>query len=207
MTFWDRLDRVAADWNVLQHPFYKRWSDGELLRDELARYSGQYRHAVVALADASAQAAESASGEEREHLLEHAAEESGHVELWDGFVDAVGGDSSAEATTETEICSAAWVGEDRSTPEALAAMYAIESAQPRIAEVKAEGLVAHYGVEPGPATEYFRVHAELDHEHAAAHRALLEPYVGNGQDDALLAAAREALAGNWALLDGIERDA
>jgi pyrroloquinoline-quinone synthase len=205
MSFWDRAERIADDWNVLRHPFYERWNDGELLREELARYSGQYRHAVKALADASAKAAEGADEPVREQLEEHAEEEASHVELWDEFVDEVGGDAGADPVLETQICANAWIGEGRSTEESLAALYVIESAQPAIADVKRDGLLTHYGVEPGPGTRYFDLHAKLDHEHAAAHRELLEPLVGRGRDDAMLAAMREALAGNWALLDGIDR--
>jgi pyrroloquinoline-quinone synthase len=204
--FWNRFDEIAERWNVLDHPFYERWSRGELLRDELARYSGQYRHAVVALADASSTAAGGADGELRDHLSGHAAEEAGHVELWDRFAEAVGGDAGAAPNPESEICAATWAGEGRSAAETLAALYAIESAQPAIAETKRQGLVEHYGLEPNSAgTEYFDVHATLDHDHAAAHRALLEPEIGNGRDEELLEAARAALAANWALLDGVDR--
>src|SRR6185503_7856888 len=63
--FWSRLEEVRARWNVLEHPFYQRWSAGELSRDELARYAGEYRHAVVALADAAAGAARHAGPGER----------------------------------------------------------------------------------------------------------------------------------------------
>ena len=207
MTFWDRLDRIAADWNVLEHRFYARWSRGELTRDELAAYSGQYRHAVLALAGAARAAAPAADTRTADHLRAHAAEEAEHVELWDRFVGAVGGDTAAAPAPETELCAAAWAREGRSGAATLAALYAIESAQPAIAETKRRGLVAHYGFEPGEATAYFDVHATLDHEHAAAHRELLEREVGRGADDELLGAAREALAGNWALLDGVERRA
>ena len=205
MEFWNRFDEIAKRWSVLEHPFYERWSKGELLREELARYSGQYRHAVEALADASATAAEGAEGELREHLSEHAAEEKGHVELWDRFVDSVGGERDAEPNVESGLCAEAWVGQGRSTAETLAALYAIESAQPAIAETKRVGLLEHYGIEPGPGTEYFEVHASLDHEHAAAHRALLEHEIGQGRDEELLEAARAVLAANWALLDGVDR--
>jgi pyrroloquinoline-quinone synthase len=44
------IDAARERWNVLEHPFYVRWERGELTRDELARYAGEYRHAVLALA-------------------------------------------------------------------------------------------------------------------------------------------------------------
>ena len=47
---WDRIEQARERWNVLRHPFYRRWSAGELSSEELARYSGQYRHAVEAIA-------------------------------------------------------------------------------------------------------------------------------------------------------------
>src|SRR3954464_14876796 len=53
MEFWSQLEAVRERHDVLTHPFYQRWSAGELTRAELAVYAGQYRHAVVALARAS----------------------------------------------------------------------------------------------------------------------------------------------------------
>jgi len=204
--FWSNLEAVRARWNVLEHPFYQRWSAGELTRDELAVYSGQYRHAVQALADAAASAARAAEPALRTPLEAHAAEESSHVALWDGFVHAVGGDAGAEATSETAACALAWSGaEDRTLLEALVALYAIESAQPAIARTKQDGLAAHYGIDEGPAVEYFALHAELDLEHAAAERALIEPRLTDADADALLAEAERVLRANWELLDGVER--
>ena len=46
MSIIDQLDKVRAAINVLEHPFYQRWSAGELSAKELACYAGQYRHAV-----------------------------------------------------------------------------------------------------------------------------------------------------------------
>src|SRR5256885_13158406 len=61
MDLWQRLDDVADRWNVLSHPFYQRWSEGELSSSELAFYAGQYAHAVDALAAAPRHAADDAS--------------------------------------------------------------------------------------------------------------------------------------------------
>src|ERR1700740_1457479 len=90
-----RLDRARAATDVLEHPFYKRWSAGELSREELGRYAGQYRHAVVALAEASAGAAR-AGGRHAEGLARHAEEERAHIALWDGFARACGATEEAE---------------------------------------------------------------------------------------------------------------
>jgi pyrroloquinoline-quinone synthase len=186
-----RIEAAASRWNVLDHPFYQRWSAGELTPRELAEYAAQYRHAVVALADAAAAAGDA----------EHAREEREHVALWDAFADGCGS-VPADANAETVECATAWnAGDDRL--ERLAILYAIESAQPAISKTKLEGLLGHYGFEEGPATEYFSLHAERDHEHAAHSKKLLEK-LAREEDAARLAARAEAAAkANWRLLDGI----
>lgn len=204
--FWSRLEDVRARWNVLEHPFYQRWSAGTLTREELARYSGQYRHAVVALADGAAAAARQAGPRERRALEAHAAEEASHVALWDDFARAIGGDPSDAPEPETADCARAWAGDgERELLPSLVALYAIESGQPAISATKRDGLRAHYGVEAGEATAYFDLHATLDHEHAAAERELIEPRLAGAGADELLAEAEAVLSANWRLLDGVER--
>ena len=167
--FFNRLEGVRARWNVLNHSFYQRWSEGTLSRDELARYAGEYRHVVVALADAAAGAARAADPKLRTQLEAHAAEEASHVPLWDGFARAVGGDPATVPAPETRDCARAWAGDgERTLLHSLVALYAIESGQPAISETKLAGLREHYGIDGAEATAYFDLHGELDHEHAAA---------------------------------------
>src|SRR5512133_3464295 len=97
-TIWERIEEARQRCNVLEHPFYERWTAGKLSREELAAYAGQYRHATVAIAKLSGRVADAAPGGRREELRRHAAEEAEHVRLWDGFVDAVGGDVAAAPT-------------------------------------------------------------------------------------------------------------
>jgi pyrroloquinoline quinone (PQQ) biosynthesis protein C len=199
---WSRLDDVHSRWNVLDHPFYRRWTHGELSTDELALYAGQYRHAVVALAraaDSTARASESFE------LAAHAGEEAAHVSLWDAFAEAAGADGDAAAEPETAECADAWAGEDRDLLGHLVALYAIEAAQPAISRVKADGLRRHYGFAAGPGTAYFDLHAERDVEHAEDARALIAARLDGADEDALVAEAERVLRANWRLLDGVER--
>jgi pyrroloquinoline-quinone synthase len=193
MDLCERIDQARERWNVLRHPFYTRWERGELTPDELAFYAGEYRHAVVALAEAA-----SAAGD-----AEHAREEAEHVGLWDSFAEALDAPLDREPTAETSACAQAWARTDRL--EALAVLYAVESSQPAIAETKLRGLVEHYGFRPdGGATEYFALHAERDKEHA---RLAGEALRDVKREDAprLWEAAEDALRANWLLLDGVGR--
>jgi pyrroloquinoline-quinone synthase len=180
------IDAARERWDVLEHPFYVRWERGELTPDELARYAGEYRHAVVALARAA-----------RTADL-HADEEAAHIGLWDDFASAVGTEA-AEPLPETRCCASAWAAAEDELG-AAAILYAIESGQPAISETKLRGLVEHYGFAEGSeAVEYFVLHGERDHEHAAEARAKLSEQ----EDGRLVGLAEAALAANWALLDGV----
>jgi pyrroloquinoline-quinone synthase len=185
-----RLDAARERWNLLEHPFYKRWSCGELSRNDLAYYAGQYRHAVVALAETAAKAD-----------AEHAHEEAEHISLWDDFADAMGS-APSEPSRETAECVSAWLAPEDPIG-ALAVLYAIEASQPEVSRTKLDGLAEHYGVGAGePGAAYFVLHAQLDHEHAASSRGLLEAH--SGDEDRLVTLAEAALRGNWVLLDGVE---
>src|SRR5438876_9045023 len=92
----ERIDEARARWNVLDHPFYLRWERGELTRDELAHYAGEYRHAVVALARSARTAGL------------HAEEEASHIALWGDFASALGDGDRHEPLPETRCCASAW---------------------------------------------------------------------------------------------------
>src|SRR5881296_2854703 len=98
----ERLDVTRTRWNVLAHPFYVRWERGELSRDELAFYAGEYRHAVVALADAAASGGDA----------EHAAEEKSHIALWDEFAASLAARIDRTPLPETLECATAWRRDD-----------------------------------------------------------------------------------------------
>lgn len=212
-----RLDQARRATNVLEHPFYERWSTGELSADELSHYAGEYRHAVVALAQASTLLAAEADPEHRAGLERHAEEEAAHVALWDEFARATRAaastddahDGQSDPAPQTRACMAAWTaGED--VLEHLAVLYAIEAGQPEIARTKLAGLTEHYGyTAEGPAVEYFTLHERLDVEHSRQAGELIQRLL-DGQSDAdavadrMVARAQAALRGNWELLSGVE---
>jgi pyrroloquinoline-quinone synthase len=198
-----QLDEARRRTNVLDHPFYQRWSAGELQTQELELYAGEYRHAVVALADTSRLAAEKAGPEHAPGLARHAQEEASHVELWDEFAlavsmretgdargvctreagetasrgdrskDARHTDASAEPLAQTRACAQAWTA-GADVLEHLAVLYTIEASQPAISTTKLEGLASHYGVrEDSPGAAYFKLHAKLDVKHARQARELI----------------------------------
>ena len=192
MNLIERIDEARARWNVLDHPFYLRWERGDLTREDLAFYAGEYRHAVVALADAAAVGGDGM----------HAAEEAAHIQLWDDFAAALEAPLDREPSIESCECAAAWRAED--SLEARAVLYAVESGQPDISRTKLTGLVDHYGFAAGSkSTGYFELHSDRDHEHAAASAEVLSKAAPEDADR-LVAAAEAAVRGNWRLLDGVE---
>jgi pyrroloquinoline-quinone synthase len=216
-----RLDEARSATNVLEHPFYERWSAGELSAGELSVYAREYRHAVLALVRASEQVAVKVEPEHRAGLERHAEEEAAHVALWDEFAaaaqaaagseraqDARAGDEPVPAA-QTRACVAAWTaGPD--VLEHLAVLYAIEASQPEISRTKLEGLTGHYGyVAEGPAVEYFTLHERLDVEHARQAGELIQELLdghpnAEAMADRMVGRAQAALMGNWELLDGVE---
>lgn len=206
------IEALRRRWDVLRHPFYERWSAGELSRAELQAYAREYERAVVAIAVASRRAAELTDSSLGGELERHAAEEEAHIELWRTFDDGIGGRASLSADDadgplpQTVALERTWSGSEQSSlAEHLVTLYAVESAQPEIARVKLNGLLERYGFEDGPATEYFRVHAVHDAEHAALARASLGEIVHAQEDRITLERHAESVyRAYWELLDGLE---
>ncbi|MGO8904141.1 MAG: iron-containing redox enzyme family protein [Solirubrobacteraceae bacterium] len=207
------LDETRRSLDVLQHPFYVRWNAGDLSAAELSLYATEYRHAVIALAGASASAAAMAPPALPPELRRHAEEEAAHVALWDQFAGAAGAPPARNAgeagLPETQRCVAAWTaGGD--LLEHLGVLYVLEAAQPAISKTKRAGLVSHYGYSPeGPATEYFRVHERLDVEHARQAADIISAQTDDLADRAkhggrMVQRADAALRANWVLLTGVE---
>ena len=156
---WERIEQARERWNVLEHPFYQRWSAGELTREELADYSGpvpprdrgdrppQRRRRRLR---ARPERAELAATPRRRPRTSPSGTASSRPSA---------ARSAPAPTAETAECVDAWTASDDRLSQ-LARLYAIESGQPAISRTKREGLAAHYGIGDGPGTAYFRVHED-----------------------------------------------
>jgi len=102
------LHEVSERLDLLKHPFYQRWVAGDLTREELAYYTGQYAHVVRAIPHWL----EGTASRDHAHsdaLLSHAAEESDHVLLWDRFAAALGIDAATLLATPANAATAALI--------------------------------------------------------------------------------------------------
>lgn len=211
--FWAELAHLRDRWDVLRHPFYVRWSSGELSHRELASYVEEYDHLVVAIADLSWQAAHKADRPLALLLEDQAAAETDQIELWREFARATGWTPEAswaygaDPHRATAECANSWAGSpDRPLAHDLVTLYAVEGSQAEIAAAKLDGLVHYYGFDEGSATEYFRTHVRVDRAHAALARAALEDVLIAADPFSLLTQAETAHRTYWHMLDAIEED-
>jgi pyrroloquinoline-quinone synthase len=189
------LDGVTARWNLLQHPFYQRWTNGTLTRGELRDYIEQYAHVVRAVPVWL----EQVRGGTATEVATHAAEERSHIELWDTFGEAFGLSAEAIRSAPANAATATLLsrGDDLAADgHAAAVVWALEAQTPAVAGAKLAGLSAYYGIGPDTGGEYFAIHEHLDVEHSAELRELC----AEGSQNAAMVMS-EAL---WDLLTSVE---
>src|SRR5271166_209511 len=210
------LEERIARYDLLCHPYYQAWNAGELTRDDLRAYAGDYYHHVAAFpAYLSALHARLEDGEQRRAVLRNLCEEEiagrPHSELWLDFAEGMGADREEvrrhEPLPEVRevIREFRRVAREASTAEALAAFYAYESQVPRVAKTKADGLAQRYGAD-AKTCGYFTLHQFADVEHSHVWRELLSAEIAAHpeQAESALAAAETAARALWHVLDGME---
>ena len=217
--FFAALDARIARYDLLQHPFYQAWSQGELTRDELREYASEYWHHVSAFPTyLSALHARLDDAPLRRTVLENLADEEGlpagrpHSDLWMDFATGMGANSADVRDRKLQPETASLIAHFRgamqaSTASALASLYTYESRVPAIAHTKAEGLNQHYGADKATA-RYFTLHQTADVHHAQVWRDAIEAELTAHPEeaDAALDAAEATAATLWSTLSGIERE-
>lgn len=214
--FLTALEERIARYDLLSHPYYKAWTAGDLTREDLRGYAGDYYHHVAAFPTyLSALHSRLDDGEVRRAVLRNLCEEEidgrAHSELWLDFAEGMGADRDAvrrrEPMPEVREAVDAFrrVAREGSTADALAALYAYESQVPRVAKEKADGLAQRYGAD-AKTCGYFQLHQFADVEHAEVWRTLLSAEIAGDpqQAEAALDAAESAAKSLWHVLDGME---
>lgn len=214
--FLTELEERIARYDLLCHPYYKAWTAGQLTREDLREYAGDYYHHVAAFPTyLSALHSRLEDGEVRRAVLRNLCDEEiegrSHSELWLDFAAGMGADR--EAVREREplaevrelIADFRRIARQGSTAEALAAFYAYESQVPRVAKQKADGLAQRYGAD-AKTCAYFALHQFADVEHSEVWRELLSSEIAAHpqQAEVALDAAENAAKSLWHALDGME---
>ncbi|HUP45405.1 MAG TPA: CADD family putative folate metabolism protein [Thermoanaerobaculia bacterium] len=204
------LDQEISARRLLDHPFYQRWTCGELTKEELRDYARQYYHYAAAFPTfLSGMHAQTEDIPTRQLLLENLIEEEhgpdNHPELWLRFCESLGltreevlAGTANDATRALIDCMRS-LSRDGELHEGLAALYAYESQVPGVAAAKIDGLARWYGISDARSIGFFSVHLEADVAHSETSRALLRRLC---DDEASSAAARSAGARTTAALYG-----
>jgi pyrroloquinoline-quinone synthase len=216
--FLTALDSLIAERHLLQHPFYRLWSQGKLTRENLREYAVSYYPHVAAFptyVSAVHSGCEDAALRQEllENLIEEERGEENHPALWRRFAAALGAAESDLASSPRTPEVAEAIAEFRratregSVAEGLAALYAYESQIPEVSKTKREGLATFYGIVDENATRFFSVHEEADVWHRQVEREALGRVADTPEErERALAAARRCCDALNRALDGVMRE-
>jgi pyrroloquinoline-quinone synthase len=217
-SFWSRVNRELARFDLLQHPFYQAWSKGELTQHDLKFYAQQYyRHVSAFPTYLTALHSRLPEGRVRRAVLSNAWEEEcadhSHSELWMRFVEGVGGSASEIARRRALpelndlVETFQLLVQEAPVASAFGALFAYESQVPKIAAEKLCGLQKHYGADDRTCG-YFALHRTADIHHSNVWREVINSLVEQDEmcADEVIAGVSEAARALWAALDGIERE-
>lgn len=209
------LDARISSRHLLDHPFYQRWTAGELTREELRDYANQYFHYAMAFPTfLSAMHQKTEDIAVRQMLLENLIEEErgpeNHPELWLRFCESLGLDreevkrGTANEATRHLIDTVKSSARDGQLHEGLAALYAYESQIPAVATAKIDGLAKWYDISAARDIAFFAVHQEADVHHSETSRDILRNLCSDERKTAEAeAATQRTLDALYGFLDSV----
>lgn len=209
-TFFENLESQITQKHLLNHSFYKAWSQGRLTNECLKDYAMEYYHHVRAFPKyLSALHSHTQDTETSKSLLQNLLEEEGgspnHPELWKQFTLSLGVCSADidnhQSCREIDnvIHSFKKICLGGSVAEGLAALYSYESQIPSICYSKIDGLKKHYSMKEKDWV-YFSVHIKADEEHARVEKQLLAKHVHEKNEELCLNASQVILDALWNFL-------
>jgi pyrroloquinoline-quinone synthase len=203
----DAFAGMLSDRRLLDHPFYRRWEQGEVSIGELAAYAAQYRYFEAYLPGfLSSLVAGLPEGGARDLVASNLADELGdpvpHVELFERFAAAVAATVDPASPATRSLLSTYDDLLTESPLAALAGFVAYECQASEVARRKADGLRRDHGLDDD-AVSFWEHHASVDRQHGEwIQQALVESTETPGQ---LAPFIRRGADAWWAWLD--EREA
>jgi pyrroloquinoline-quinone synthase len=212
----EQIDSAIQPHQMLNHPFYRLWSEGKLTIDSIKEYAKQYFLFIYQFPTfISALHSQAPNLPVRQLLLQNLTDEEmgekNHPELWLKFCDALGLSrqevKSAQPLWETKelIDSFGNLTRNKSFAQGMAALYAYESQIPKVSAEKIDSLGKYYGITDPGAIEFFSVHKEADIEHSRINRDILNATVRSSQTKKTIQGGEELARALWKFLNGINR--
>jgi pyrroloquinoline-quinone synthase len=213
-TLSQQIDQVVEKKRMLNHPFYRLWTEGKLSLNAIQEYAKQYYSFVYQFPTfISAIHSNAATLEQRQLLLTNLVDEEqgekNHPELWLRFCDGLGLTrpevKSTKPLLETEDLKRTFktLCQKDSFAEGLAALYAYESQIPQVSQEKIETLKRFYDLSDPSTVEFFSVHQEADIEHSRISRDILDSLDDDSVRQRAIRAAQTLSESLWKFLDGI----
>ncbi len=159
-----QFDSVIASRSLLKHPFYVKWSKGELTLEDLQVYAKEYFHLVQHIPGIVQRVYDRVQDPMlRTRIERNIREETEHVALWKRFARSLGINESeivgyVPSQKVQDAVKALEAVAERTTDEGISAIYALECELAQIAQTKKEGLTAFYNLTSEDAHIYFDEH-------------------------------------------------
>lgn len=204
--------------NILKHPFYQKWNEGRLTREELREYSKQYYRFVENFPlFVSSVHSNCIDKDVRKMIMENLADEEGfksnsinHPQLWLNFCKAL--DVDEKTIDETKISKGVEsmingfyeLCKNGDYKIGLAALLSYEYQIPEVSKVKIEGLAKYYNIALPEAIEFFTVHQKADIFHSRDEmNVLLENCTNENDQKNVLDTINKGTSLYWQMLDNI----
>ena len=170
------LDDLIASRSLLKHPFYQKWSNGELSLGDLRVYAKEYFHLVQRIPGIVTRVRDRVRDRDmQERISDNIREEQQHVELWKRFAKSLGVTEQelTEHQPSQKVCDAVHAMEvlaEEGAVQGIVCMYAMEAELPKIAQTKKSGLCEFYDLISEDAHVYFDEHLK-EEKHLQVWRA------------------------------------